>query len=426
MTISRNAMPRPRVDLIAPPYAGHLHPILGLGRVLRADCDVRVITTPDAADRVHAADLAFHPILERETAAVWGIANTTRPVNGSPRAMLGQFKRNVRLMPLLLQDLARVWDRDPPQLSLVDFTLPGAGHAARARGIPWWTSHPSPLAIETPDGPPTYVGGNMPAGTSAQRVRQALLRRCIRLGKRAAFAWHGRTLRRLGLPGVYRRDGTEQCYSDEVTLALGHLALEFPCTWPRAVHFIGPILYTPPTANDAVPEFDPHKPNILVTLGTHLPHARARCAVELVRWASARPDWCFYYSSGGQTSVQPAARENLRVYPYVNYDTYLPRFTAVVHHGGAGIVHACLQAKLPAVVWPQDYDQFDFAARLSHHGLARWVRAPNQVVSVLDEVLRDARLKARLADYALATGQLDQPALLVELLRAKGLLAPRL
>jgi glyoxylase-like metal-dependent hydrolase (beta-lactamase superfamily II) len=40
----------------------------------------------------------------------------------------------------------------------------------------------------------------------------------------------------------------------------------------------------------------------------------------------------------------------------------------VVHHGGAGITYAAIRAGVPAVVLPQDYDQFDYAARIHAGG----------------------------------------------------------
>ncbi|NHA00680.1 hypothetical protein G5V59_13445 [Nocardioides sp. W3-2-3] len=53
-----------------------------------------------------------------------------------------------------------------------------------------------------------------------------------------------------------------------------------------------------------------------------------------------------------------------------SYARDLPRFDAVVHHGGAGVLGHTLAAGLPAVVWPVDYDQFDHAVRLEDAGVA--------------------------------------------------------
>jgi UDP:flavonoid glycosyltransferase YjiC (YdhE family) len=47
----------------------------------------------------------------------------------------------------------------------------------------------------------------------------------------------------------------------------------------------------------------------------------------------------------------------------------LPRFDAIVHHGGAGVTCAAIAAAKPSLVVPHDFDQFDYAARVEHFGL---------------------------------------------------------
>jgi len=85
---------------------------------------------------------------------------------------------------------------------------------------------------------------------------------------------------------------------------------------------------------------------------------------------------------------------NVSVYPYVSYDRQLghvDRFAAVVHHGGAGITYSCIRAALPCLVWPRDYDQFDFAARIAHRGLGLTIRELGTPASAraLDRLLHD-------------------------------------
>ena len=83
----------------------------------------------------------------------------------------------------------------------------------------------------------------------------------------------------------------------------------------------------------------------------------------------------------------------------------LPQVDAVIHHGGAGISYAALAAATPALVWPHDYDQFDFAARLTHAGVALRIRDlthPSTAVALgraLDGLDQDAlaRMQAAVA-----------------------------
>jgi UDP:flavonoid glycosyltransferase YjiC (YdhE family) len=416
---------RLKIDLVAPPFAGHLHPILGLARILREHADIRIFSTPDAADRVTDSGFQLHPILAEHTRAVWSIPNTASPVRGRPWMLLQQFRQNLRLLPGLRREISAAWQAQPPDLAIVDFTLPSVGHWARALGIRWWTSHPSPLAIETPDGTPTYLGGWLPPKNLLGKFRDASARQTIRLFKRLMFLTHARQLRAVGLPHIYRPDGSETVYSDDVILALGSSALEFPATWPRAVHFIGPSRYTPPPRDDAPPTLDPSRKNVLVTLGTHLPYTRRQLLALLPAWAAQMPDVFFHYTTGGNTNdinSAPTSGPNWKTYRYLHYDSVIDRFDAVIHHGGAGIVYHTLHAARPAVVWPQDYDQFDFAARLAHHGLALRCRHPRQIPTALRRVLTDPAQHTRLTAFARDLQQIDQPTLLKNLLTSRGLL----
>lgn len=375
-----------RIDLVSPPFHGHLHPLLGLAGALQGLATVRVLTTSDALPAVHAAGLEGLPLLQGHEAEVWGLPNTLRPVCGKPWMLWKQLRQNLALLPFLQADLKALWTDQRPDLALVDFTLPSAGYLARSLGMRWWTSHVSPLAIETPDAPPTYLGGLLPSDSPLARLRDALGRRCIRGFKRAAFVLQSRRLSPLGLSGPYRSDGSEQAYSDECILALGLQELEFARHWPKALRWVGPVLHSPALAAPE-PRWDPRRKNVLVTLGTHLPYLRQRLPALLSGWAGALPGVHLHYSAGGQDAGTQQGGENWTVYPYLNYGRGLARFDALVHHGGAGISYHALRTRRPVVVWPQDYDQFDFAARLQHRGLALWCRRPADMPALLTRAL---------------------------------------
>jgi UDP:flavonoid glycosyltransferase YjiC (YdhE family) len=415
-------MSRLKIDVVAPPFDGHLHPILGLAEVLREFGDIRVLTTPDAAATVVAAGFEFVPILSGRVGDVWRIANTPRPVRGRPWMLLRQFRENLGLLPLLKREVELAWRIRRPDLALVDFTLPSVGHLARAQEIPWWTSHPSPLAIEMRDGTPTYLGGWAPPRGVAGRLRDAVGRSGVRLFKRMVFASFRRELRDVGLEQIYRADGSEAVYSDEVIVALGARELELPGTWPKAVRFVGPVCRTPNAEASPAPVLDERRRSVLVTIGTHLPYARQRMLAQVKRWAEAMPDLFFHYTTGGSDGALAGeiGGANWRVYRYVNYEREIGHFDAVVHHGGAGITYHCLRAGIAAVVWPQDYDQFDFAARLSHHGLAVRCGKVGAIPGALRRVLGDEAMRGRRGAFAQRLRENDLRANLRRVLAEQG------
>lgn len=241
-----------RIDLIAPPYSGHLHPILAIAQQLTAQHDVCVISTPAARARIEACGLATASVLDAHAdRLLLSIANPPHAVGHNPVRLRRQLHSALGLMAQLGEALQQRWRARRPDLVIVDFTLPSAGLAAQTMGIAWWTSMPSPCVIETTDGPPAYFGGLLPATTPLQRVWHAAARRLTRGFKRTLHLCYRRQMRACGLPAIYRRDRSEAVYSPQCILALGVPSFELAQRWPTAVRFVGPQLCTPPSSTVA-------------------------------------------------------------------------------------------------------------------------------------------------------------------------------
>ena len=409
-----------RIDLLAPPYRGHLHPILAIGRELVARHEVRVVSTPAAASDVRACRLAFAPLLDAAAdAELAAIADPPRAVGGHPVRLWRQLRRTLDVLARARSGLDALWadDADRPALVIADFTLPVTGPAAAARGIEWWTSLPSPCVLETASGPPAYLGGWARRDDAFGRVRDALARRTVRAFKRGVGRLERARLAGLGFDGVYRSDGTEAAYSQVHVLALGLEALELGTGWPPAVRFVGPYLLGPMPERHP-PTFADGRRHVLVTCGTHLGWAKAemgRAATELAR---ALPDVEVHLVGGrpgaeadrshrpmsidGESERLHRTRnpENLTRLAWVDHARHVRHYALVVHHAGAGILYRCLVDGVPAIAWPRDYDQFDNAARLERMGLARRIDRSDDLVGAVREALADDELAGRCAAMA--------------------------
>jgi UDP:flavonoid glycosyltransferase YjiC (YdhE family) len=404
------------IDLVAPPFCGHLHPLLGIGRRLAREHRVRVISTEGAREQIAAAGLPAQSLLSGGDAAIFGIVEPPHAVRSNPLRLAAQLRANLALLGRLREELTALWERGRPDLLIADFTVPVAGFAASALGIPWWTTLPSPCAMETPDGPPGYLGGWRPRGDRIGRWRDAAGRRLIRGFKRGVHLLFRERMRQLGVPSLYRPDGTEAVYSAQRVLALGTAELEFPRRWPAAVELIGPVLYTPPSAAPP-PPFLPGRRHVLVTLGTHLRWYKDRAAEAVRRAARALSGIEFHFSDGILGSTRHEADGNFRRLGYVPYARDLTGYDLVVHHGGAGVMYHCLRAGKPALVIPLDYDQFDHAARLEVAGVAWRVPRLDALPGLVARALEDPGLaKACLRHQALCAGYApeDRVAALVE------------
>ena len=413
-------MSRPRIDLLAPPFAGHLHPILAIGRALRDIADVTVVSTDGAQARIRAAGLDGVAVVPGADAALHAITDPPHPVGSHPLRLHAQFRRSLDLLDAFAAALDARYATQRPELLIADFTLPVAGAVAQRRGIPWWTSHPSPCVIEASGGPPAYLGGWLPGTGAFGRARDAVAARTVRTFKRGVHRLHGRRLAALGFPSLYRDDGSEAAYSDECILALGLRELEFERDWPATLQFVGPMLWSPPDRGAPPPDDacqDDHR-HVLATLGTHLGFAKDALAATLESIARTHPDIALHFSDGRLDDGASGAHVALHRHRWVDYPTWIPRMHAVLHHGGAGVLWECLRAGVPALVLPRDYDQFDHAARLDAAGVALRLRHPREIGPALRRVLDgDAGLHADRFVDALRPGLAE--ARVVALVRAR-------
>ena len=408
-----------RVDLLAPPFRGHLHPILGLALELAPGHDVRVLSTPGTMAEIAACGLAGRTLLTVEDERrLERISNPGHTVGSHPVRLLRQLRATLDVLgdARAALDARYADDTERPDLLIADFTLPIAGVVAARLGIPWWTALPSPCVLETRAGPPAYLGGLAPMTGPLGRLRDGAARRLVRLFKRGVGRLERERFRALGIEAIYRADGTESAYSPECILALGLASFELGRGWPRATRFVGPPLVTPPSTS-AAPPFRTGRRHVLVSCGTHLSSQRAAFAEAAAALARARPDLEVHVSAGQVPEDSPSearmpsrrrssnraastAPTNLVHLPWVDYARHVSRYAAVVHHGGAGILWRCLADGVPAVVVPVDYDQPDNAVRLEHAGLAVRAHLGRSLEPAVARALDERALARRCRDMA--------------------------
>lgn len=366
-----------KIDFVAPPFSGHLYPALQLARGLNAGDKhaIRIFSTSSARSAVEDSALEFREILPGRDQDVWAIANTPQKVGSNPLRMWQQVRNNLALMSELQQQMRQRWESDPPELAIVDFVVPVAGLLATEMGIHWWTGMPSPCALETDEATPSYLGGWQPRDDIWGTLRDWSGRKLVRTFKYSTRLVFAKQLREFGIQSLYRTDQTEIIYSAEKILGYGMAELEFPKNWPNCFEFIGPLPLPPPNQKHKPPTFLDGRKTILVSLGTHLHWARSEFEKTIRKVAELLPDIDFHFTAGDPIEQEKVCDDNFSLYRFIPYSEVLNSYAAVIHHAGTGIMYACLQAGLPSLIAPQDYDQFDHAARLIHHRLAK--RLPN-------------------------------------------------
>lgn len=394
--VARRAARPARIVLAAPPFSGHLHPLLGVARALRdAGAELVVCSTVDRRREVEEDGFAFEALAPGHEDEVWSLSEVDHRRGIKAISLMRELRRNVRVAREIVPQLERVVRAVDADAIVADFTLPHAGVVAERTGRPWITTMPTPCALECPDGPPSYCGGRTPDASPRGRVRDALLRVAVRVFKRTAHRLVADLVGR-EIPTPYRADGSERAYSPTRVLCLGDRAFEFSRRWPRAVRFTGPVRYTPDRTLALAAASTALRrgvgPLVVCSFGTHLAHVKRDLGPVIDRVLALAPEIDLVVATGRQdadvTDVPDAigADPRVRIVPYLDYD-HFDEADVIVHHGGAGVTWAALASGRRQIVVPADHDQFDFAARLAHRGLAVRVDGPEDVATALRTLL---------------------------------------
>lgn len=383
-----------KIDVISVPFSGHLFPTLTLVKPLLEDprFQIRVITgfqKKALVERIGFDCLALFP--DRPT-VMEDIANTPKQANLF--IMYQQLIANSRLLPEVFDEINRIWNSEvKPDLVIADFVAAPAGMLADRLEIPWITTIPSPVAIESRTTTPAYLGGWKPHQGIFYKWRDAMGTQVIRLAKKVGLALVKKNLATLADFKLYREDGTEAVYSPYSILALGMKELEFRDDFPPQLKWVGYRCLS----FDRLPQeqkqyLTTSKKRIFVTCGTHLKWEKEQM-VELAKILSQEyPDYVFYVTLGDSSGLEHTPRilsENLLIFDYLPYSDVLDQMDFAIHHAGAGILMGCIEKGIPSLILPQDYDQFDNAVRaeLFQIGLVSRKKTESEVLHLFNELV---------------------------------------
>ncbi len=383
-----------KIDVISVPFSGHLFPTLTLVKPLLEDLrfQIRVITgfqKKALVERIGFDCLTLFP--DRPT-VMEDIANTSKQAN--LLIMYQQLIANSRLVPEVFDEINRIWNSEgKPDLVIADFVAAPAGMLAERLGIPWITTIPSPVAIESRTTTPAYLGGWKPHQGIFYKWRDAMGTQVIRLAKKVGLALVKKNLATLADFKLYREDGSEAIYSPYSILALGMKELEFRDDFPPQLKWVGYRCLS----FDRLPQeqkqyLTSSKKRVFVTCGTHLKWEKEQM-VELAKLLSQEyPDYVFYVTLGETSGLEHLPRilsENLLIFDYLPYSDVLDQMDFAIHHAGAGILMGCIEQGIPSLILPQDYDQFDNAVRaeLFQIGLVSRKKTESEVLHLFNELV---------------------------------------
>lgn len=380
-----------KLAVVAPPFSGHLYPILELVLPLlkeRDIYDICIFTGFQKEEVVKKLGFSVKVLLRDKPTAFEKISDTDRQTN--PIIAYKQFRENMNLMPKIIKEMENFFIEEKPDVVLADFIAVPAGIICKKLSIPWITSIPTPFAIENKTTTPAYVGGLYPKDNFFFKLRDKLARNLVRNFKRLVCFILKKQLKELNF-SLYNEKGEENVYSSYSILGLGMKELEFREDFPSHFSWAGPCCSS--LFKDSV-KFENSKKfekTIFLTNGTHLKWAK-KLIIDIAKELSQLyPQFLFVVSLGSylEKDRESIKEKNLHIYHYLDYDGILPKVDYVIHHGGAGILYSCIKYNKPAVIIPHDYDQFDYGVRadLAEIGIVAKLKSKKSILKAFTKML---------------------------------------
>ncbi len=139
-----------KIDFVAPPFSGHLYPMIELAMPLleKEKYEIRFITGPKKIPLLEELGFKTEPLLSEQPEVMEKISNIRR----SMFSLLKQLKQNIALFPKLKMEIENLILNNKTDIVVADFVAIHAGVVCDKYNIPWITTIPTPFAIENRTG----------------------------------------------------------------------------------------------------------------------------------------------------------------------------------------------------------------------------------------------------------------------------------
>ncbi len=385
-----NCINKIKIDVVVPPFSGHLNPILGLLESLIGDdlYDIRIYTGEKKKEFINSLGIECKVVLPDKPTILEDITNTETKTNMF--IYYRQFKDNMKLAGQLVEELEEEFKKRKPDIVLVDFIAAPAGMVCNKLGIPWISSMPTPFIVESRTTTPTYMGGWYPKDNILYKIRDSVGRFIIRNFKRMVCFLARKELKPLNFK-LYNEKGEEGMYSPYSMLAIGMKELEFRNDFPEHFIYAGPCCSGFDKKKYNLVNTEKFGKTVFLTSGTHVLWGKKELIRTAEELSKIYPDTCYIISLGNYSRKDEPMEnigENIFIYPYIDYDTVLPAVDYIIHHGGTGILYNGIKYNKPSVIIPHDYDQFDYAVRadLAEIGIPAKLKSRKSIIRAVGEM----------------------------------------
>lgn len=396
--------PKIKIDFLAPPFEGHLNPLVELAKIIRDDkkYEIRFITGKDKNLFIEKNGFYVKNILVEENEMFEKISNTDKQVKTNIFELKKQFSYNLELIPKATEELKKLFEENNTDIIVSDFTVVSSVFCSKDMGIPVITVMPTSFAVENRDGTPAYFGGLKPLGNIYGKLRDYLARKQIRTFKKIIYYTFYSKIKKMNFK-LYDENGYENLYSKYSIIGLGMKEFEYKRNWPVQYIFSGYCCEEEVYKQEIKKDKDKisvylgnqkYKRRVLVSLGTHLKWAKKNLVQDMKKITEEFKDTLFIITLGEKENNNSEdgfiyENNNLAVADYISYGRYFKEFDYIIHHGGAGITYNCIKYQKPSLVIPHDYDQYDFAARIEYFDIgikAKNIKNTKDIIKKLEKL----------------------------------------
>jgi MGT family glycosyltransferase len=406
-----------KVLLVSTPALGHLHPLLGVGRILLADGhEVMGLSSNFLRARVEAIGARFRgflPDADIDTRDLDTLLAKVRALPPGPESKRYAMER-VFVEPMLAQyeSIKEVMREFPADIIIGDHTMYGVlplllGH--RSERPPIVLLGTTFLIADRDDGMVNDAG--IPLATNDRdRSDHAALSQMFKekVFEPLANACNER-LGRIEVSPLPMGFFQAMVALSDSYLQLTVPSFEFPRReLPPSVQFVGPLPITPKQA--PVPawasDLDGSRRVVLVTQGTLTNNDFSQLVRPTLEALADQPDILVMVTMGGRPreALSGSLPDNVRVAEYLPFEWALPKIDAFVTNGGYGSLNQALSFGVPVVIAGTLADRGDVGVRIAWSGvgvnLATNAPTPDALRAAVRRVLDEPEFRKQAAAFA--------------------------
>lgn len=369
----------PKFLFAAWPFSGHLHPDIAIGHVLKeAGHQVAFYTGATASAKIEGEGFDIFPFKRLDEQRVLRLVfsqNTVPSLIKNPFALIAIYRGwLLETVPHQVEDLEHILRNWCPDVVVPDPTFWGPILVLHeTKKIPVAISSFIPgCMIPGPDAPPWGLGLPSPRGFHRRiiaRIVEAITDRLT-----AHFRRDVNELRRQY--GLSPMPSSVNAFTARMPLYLipGVPELDYNRhDLPPSVHYVGPCVWNKPHTEPPpkwMAEIPRDRPLIHVTEGTM--HSQAPFVLQAAAQGLADLHMQVIMTTGGDRNPEELhigrIAHNIRIERWVPHDDLLPLTDVMVTTGGGSTVLAGLNAGVPMVLVPTQWDKPDNAQRVVEAG----------------------------------------------------------